>query len=83
MCPTYLFKNINTDEEQELFMSITERDKYLEDNPDITQLVHGAPSIGDSIRLGLRKPDDGFRDRLREIKKHHSRGITKSTVNTF
>ena len=81
--PTYLFKNINTDEEQELFMSITERDKYLEGNPDITQLVHGAPSIGDSIRLGLRKPDDGFRDRLREIKKHHSRGITKSTVNTF
>lgn len=78
-----MFRNINTGEEQELFMSITERDKYLEDNPDITQLVHGAPSIGDAIRLGLRKPDNGFRDRLREIKKHHSRGITKSTINTF
>lgn len=83
MCPTYLFRNINTGEEQELFMSITERGKYLEDNPDITQLVHGAPSIGDSIRLGLRKPDDGFRDRLKEIKKHHSRGLSRSTINTF
>jgi hypothetical protein len=81
--PTYLFKDINTEEEQELFMSITERDKYLEDNPHITQLVHGAPSIGDPIRLGLRKPDDAFRDRLKDIKKHHSRGITKSSINTF
>lgn len=26
-----------------------------------------APSIGDPIRLGLRKPSDGFRDLLRNI----------------
>lgn len=81
--PTYMFKDINTEEEQELFMSITERDKYLEDNPHIIQLVHGAPAIGDAIRLGLRKPDDAFRDRLKDIKKHHSRGMTKSSINTF
>ena len=81
--PTYLYKVINTGEEQELFMSITERGKYLEDNPHMTQLVHGAPALGDSIRLGLKKPDDAFRDRLKEIKKHHSRGITKSSINTF
>ncbi len=81
--PTYLYKDINTGEEQELFMSITERSKYLEDNPHMTQLVHGAPALGDSIRLGLKKPDDAFRDRLKEIKKHHSLGITKSSINTF
>lgn len=81
--PTYLFKDLNTGEEQELFMSITERGEYLASNPHITQLVHGAPALGDSIRLGLRKPDDGFRDRLKEIKKHHSRGMTKSSINTF
>lgn len=81
--PTYLYKDINTGEEQELFMSITERGKYLEDNPHMTQLVHGAPALGDSIRLGLKKPDDAFRDRLKEIKKHHSLGITKSSINTF
>lgn len=81
--PTYLFKDLNTGEEQELFMSISEREQYLEDNPHMTQLVHGAPALGDPIRLGLRKPDDGFRDRLREIKKHHSRGMSKSSVNTF
>lgn len=81
--PTYLFKDLNSNEEFKLFLTISERDKYLKDNPNITQLVHGAPSIGDSIRLGLRKPDDGFRDRLKEIKKHHSQGITKSSINTF
>lgn len=81
--PTYLFKDLNTGEEQELFMSITERDEYLANNPHITQLVHGAPSLGDPIRLGLKKPDDGFRDRLKEIKKHHSRGMSRSSINTF
>lgn len=29
--------------------------------------VKGAPGIGDPIRLGLQKPDNGFRDVLRRI----------------
>lgn len=49
----------------------------------MVQMLNGSPAIGDSIRLGLRKPDSAFRDRLKEIKKHHSRGLTDSTVNTF
>ena len=81
--PTYLFKNLNTDEEIELFLSITEREEYLANNPHMVQMLNGSPAIGDSIRLGLRKPDSAFRDRLKEIKKHHSRGLTDSTVNTF
>lgn len=81
--PTYLFRDTTTGVEEELFMSISDRTIYLETNPHIEQLVHGAPALGDSIRLGLRKPDDGFRDRLREIKKAHSGGITRSNINTF
>lgn len=83
MCPTYLFKDINTNEEEQIFMTITEREKYIRDNPHMEQMVYGAPAIGDSIRLGLRKPDDAFRDRLKEIKKSHSKGLTKSTINVF
>lgn len=79
--PTYRFANLSTKEEHELFMGIQEKEDYLAKNPHLVQLLNGAPSLGDSIRLGLRKPDDGFRDRLREIKKFHSRGLTRSTVN--
>lgn len=81
--PYYIFLNTNTGEESEEFLSISDRTKYLEENPHIVQLVNGAPAIGDSIRLGQRKPDDAFRDRLKEIKKAHSGGWTKSTVETF
>ena len=81
--PTYLFMNVNTGETFEEFMSITAREEYLVNNPNIIQLVNGAPALGDSVRLGLRKPDDGFRDVLREIKNKHSGGLSTSTINTF
>jgi len=75
--PTYRFKNNDLGNEFEEFMSISELDKYLEDNPHLTQLVNGAPLIHSG--RGMQKPNDGFRDRLKEIKKHHKH----STVNTF
>jgi hypothetical protein len=81
--PTYRFLNNDTGVEYVEFLSITEREEYLNNNPNIVQLLNGAPSIGDSVRLGLRKPDNGFRDKLREMKKIHSKGLTRSTINTF
>lgn len=81
--PTYRFYNTQTDVEYEEFMSISACTEYLAANPHIQQLLNGAPAIADSIRLGLRKPDDAFRDRLKDIKKAHSRGTTKATINTF
>jgi hypothetical protein len=79
--PTYRFLNNQTGEEFEEFMSISSMTKYLEENPHITQLVGGAPLIHSG--RGLGKPDAGFRDLLKNIKKEHSKGITRSTVNTF
>lgn len=79
--PTYRFINNNTNEEYEEFMSISALDGYLKDNPDITQLVNGAPMI--SSGRGMQKPENGFRDLLKEIKKKNSRGISRSTINTF
>lgn len=83
MCPSYTFKDINTGEEFTTIMSMSEREEYVKSNPHMQQVIHSAPALGDPIRLGLKKPDNGFRDRLKEIKKAHSRGLTKSTVNTF
>ena len=81
--PTYKFLNNTTGEEHLEFMSISALDVYLQENPNVTQLVNGAPSIGDSVRLGIRKPDSSFRDILKNVKKEHSKGVTRSTVNTF
>lgn len=58
-------------------MSISERDKFLQDNSHMEQLVNGAPTIGRSTIT--KKPDSGFRDVLKEVKKKH-RG---SNINTW
>lgn len=79
--PTYKFLNSDTNEEYTEFMSISALDQYLADRPTIKQLVNGAPMI--STGSGFNKPDDGFRDLLKEIKKNNSRGTSQSTIQTF
>ena len=60
-------------------MKISERDEYLKENPHIEQLVHGFPGTVDPTRLGRVKPDDGFKDVLKHVKK----GNPGSTINTW
>ena len=77
--PTYSFSNKNSSEIFDMFLSISEREDYLKNNPHIEQLI-SAPAIVSGIS---KKPDAGFRDILKNIKKKHSQGLTRSTVNTF
>lgn len=79
--PSYSFRNVITGVEFDLFLSMSDKDKYLEENKGIIiQIITKAPSFGDTVSLGIKKPDQGFRDVLREIKKAHPRG---GGVNTF
>lgn len=79
--PNYSFRNIIDGTEYDLDMTMSEREQYLKDNKEtVIQIIARAPSLGDSVKLGIRKPDQGFRDVLREIKKAHPRG---GGVNTF
>lgn len=79
--PNYSFRNVVYGTEYELDLTMSEREQYLKDNKDtVIQIIARAPSLGDSVKLGIRKPDQGFRDVLREIKKAHPRG---GGVNTF
>lgn len=71
--PTYLFRNINTQETFEKVMRIRDLDEYKEKHPELEQLVNGAPGLSDPVRLGLIKPSDGFRDVLKQIK-HNNPG---------
>ena len=77
--PTYTFRNDETTEEFDILMSMAEREKYVQDNPHLTQIHRKAPALGDPIRLGVRKPDDSFRDVLKNVKHHHK----KDNINTW
>ena len=82
--PIYTFEDTNTGERFEKSMKISELDEYRENNPHLKTLILGAPSIGDPHRLGLKKPDDGFRDVLKNIKSHHPGSRkTNNTINDF
>lgn len=77
MMPTYTFRNKKTDEEFTTIYSMAEREQFLEENPDYIQ-VPPIVSFGDSVRLGVRRIDDGFNDVLKEVKKNHY----KNTIQT-
>jgi hypothetical protein len=76
--PTYVFKNKETNEQWEERMSISAQESFLSENPHIETVIFAVP-LGDPVQLGLRKPDSGFRDVLKDIKKKHIR----SNINTW
>lgn len=75
----YTFINTETNREEDLSMPISELDEFKARNPHMQQIIKTAPAIADPTRLGVKKPDSGFRDVLKKVKKAH-RG---STVNTW
>jgi hypothetical protein len=77
--PTYNFRHRETGEIIERLFKIADREEFLEQNPHYESVMLGAPALGDPIRLGLRKPDNGFREVLAKAKEAHPLG----NVNTF
>jgi hypothetical protein len=76
--PTYTFKNTQTGEQWDEVMSMSAQETFLSENPHVQTVITNV-RIGDPIHLGLRKPDSGFRDVLKNIKDKHY----KSTINTW
>ena len=77
--PTYSFRNENTLEEFEQIMSNSDRELFLEENPHIKQTFKRFPGVVDSVRVGVRRPDDNFRDVLKKAKNAHK----YNTINDF
>lgn len=65
--PTYTFKNTETGEIFDKLMTWNSRQEYLAQNPHLESVIGGAPSLGDSVRLGIRRNDDGFKEVLSRI----------------
>ena len=57
--PSYDFRNNETGDEFTDFMSISEKEKYLKDNPHIEQIFN-CVRLGDSVKLGITKPPAEF-----------------------
>ena len=78
--PTYTFRDKNTDEIFDKLMSWDARQKYLEENPNL-EVVMGAPAMGDSVRLGIRRNDDGFKEVLSKISKANYKSNLKDKLS--
>jgi hypothetical protein len=76
--PYFNFKNTVSEEVVTHLMSSSEKEEFLKNNPEFIQVLTVAPAIGDSVRLGVRKIDNGFNDTLLKVKSAHH----KSIVNT-
>jgi hypothetical protein len=64
--PLYDFRNKDTGEVFEKFMSIAAKEEYLKDNPNIESML-GMNALIDPVRLGVRKADNGFKEVLQRI----------------
>lgn len=76
--PIYSMRNNETQEEFEVTLKYSELETYLKENPHIQQIFNKFPGMGDPVRLGLRRPDEGFRDVLKKAKIHKH-----NTINDF
>jgi len=76
--PTYTYFNSESGEQEEHFHKIAEMDDFSARHPHLTRVIT-APK--NNIVTGInQKPDAGFRDVLKSIKKASGRD---NTVNTF
>jgi len=76
--PNYSFEDTKTNEQFDKTMSMSERETYLLNNPHIKQTFKRFPGVVDSVRIGVRRPDDNFRDVLKKAKVHKH-----NTINDF
>ena len=65
--PAYDFKHTETNEIVSHYLTLKEREEFLETNPQYKQVL-AAPVYGDSVRLGVRRHDDNFNDVLKNVK---------------
>lgn len=79
--PIYSFKNTETGEEFDLMLKLADRETYLEENPNLKQIITGSAPLIDSARLGRAKPDQGFRDLLTSMKNNKS--YTGNKINDW
>jgi hypothetical protein len=68
--PTYLFRNNETNEEFESFMTISQKEKYLKENSNIQQ-IHGSLQIVSGVKDMHSGTDSTWKEVLSKIAQSH------------
>jgi len=74
--PIYTLRNKDTGEEFEQSMMISELDTYLEENPNVEQIITYGTKIVHERGTNL-KVDDGFRENISRIKETYKINAVK------
>ena len=53
MCPTYSFRDKQTGEEFDVFMSVSELDQFMEDHPEFEKLLSAPHFLGTNMNGGM------------------------------
>jgi hypothetical protein len=69
--PTYSFRNTDTGEEFEKFLSMSGRETFLELNPNVTQIYVKAPITIHERGTNI-KVDNGFREVMSKVKEKYT-----------
>jgi hypothetical protein len=69
--PLYNFRDLETGEESEVSMKISELDSFKENNPHLQQFLKGAPSFARGTSSQGFKNDDGWKENLSRIAEAH------------
>lgn len=68
--PLYSFRDLETSEIFDIFLSIKDLDEYKKQHPQYERYIDGAPSIVSGVSI-TGKLDDGFKDVLSKISEAH------------
>ena len=77
--PTYTFQNTETEDIFDKFMSISDRDLFIEDNPHIKQII-GPVNIVSGARVSTGKLG-GFKEVLQKVGEGHPGSYVDKTHN--
>lgn len=69
--PTYEFRNVETGEVTEVFMSMSAREQYLLDNPHLQPTMTQAPATVSGVSTGSVRVDNGFKEVLSKVAEAH------------
>ncbi len=69
--PTYDFLNTETNEVEEHFMSISAKEKFLQDNPHMKQTYTKVPSILRGSNMSMNVDNHGFKEVLQKVGEAH------------
>ena len=78
--PTYVFKDKLTGDQFEKFLSISEREQFLKDNPDCKSVLT-APNIISGARVGTGKLG-GFKEVLQKVGEGHPGSAVDKAYNS-